>query len=429
MAAPTAGTLTAPASTPVVYAGRFAPGGGGTPATNNLVAITGDSLTEHAFGVAPIYWANGLLGAPLELIANTALAGQTVLGCYNQLANNYTDTYPGWVGLPRLGWGMCRIGTNAARYGTPVTGYTSTIDLLIDRMLDAADHVVLFPVPPAGGSSLPSQASAVASFNSYFQSKVAANPERLHWIDDCVNVRDGAGNVLPAFFDPDEVHQNGYGCYQMGVDGAAGLSALLASYGYTSPVSTNPADVFPAQPQWVPNHTNAGTSGTAVAPVTGTVPTGWTVTTNGAGLGAAVSIVAADVGDANATPWLRITPSAVQANSSLVITRAGSGRAFSTVDPVRFDQIMQIRLNAFDASKWARLRTWMQDGTSNKVTLESVLQMGGGPITKTVTLRQNYLRRYPAASGTPTLNTYLVGRTSFSGAMGSIDIRCHTIRG
>lgn len=427
MATPTPGTTTAPASTALVYAGRAAPG---VTAVSRIAAFMGDSLTSQNFGATPYYWTNGLLGAPLDVVLNGGTDGLSLLGLYNQMDNLVTDTYPGLEGLSNLGWLFLRGGTNNVRYGTaPIdAGIRAIYDDITARALTYAERVVWFAVPPIGGVNI-ARVADVDGYNAYLQTKAAANPTRVFFVDDCTTVKDGSGNIIASCFDGDELHMSAEGTYRMGKVGSVALAALLAGQNYPSRIVTDPADVYPAQPQWHPNPTNVGTGGTASSPFTGTVPNGITVGANGAGVAGTCSIVAADVGDANTVPWLRITPTQTQNNSNISITSAGAGRAFSAGDPAEFDQIVQLRFNGFDASKWRRLRCWMQASTGGKVTTDAVLKLGGTPCNDTVTLRQKFKRLVPSAAGSTTHVIYIEGASSFSGAMGSIDIRCHSVRG
>lgn len=406
-----------------------APAAGVSP----LTALIGDSLTEHAFGSTPFYWQNGLIGGQLELIANSGHSGQTLGGFLGQIENDYTAaTAPGLIGLPALGWVFFRGGTNNIRFGngglgTPLdsTFQGNYIDI-IDRLLDFAEHVVVLPVPPIGGVTVTKNIE-VANWNAWLQAYVEADTSgRLHWIDDCADLVDGSGNVVPEFFMSDELHMIGAGSRQMALTAQTQLEALLANQGYGSPLVTDPADVYPAQPQWTTNPTNTGTGGTFGSGWSGQAPNGWRVETNGSGLAGAVSIVAADVGDPNQTPWVRITPSAV-APANIAITMDGAGRSITSSDPDTLEQLLDIRFNAF--TKFSLLETWAQ-AAGNRFTKTGKLMWDANiGANERVTLRQKFYRNGANAGGTPLHYIYIGAAVTHSGSCGSIDLRCWSVRG
>lgn len=406
------------------------------PVVSRLFAVIGDSLTERAFGSTPIYWQNGLLGAPLQLIANCGHSGQSIYGLIGQIERAYTEaTAPGMIGLPALGVVGLRIGTNTARgaegsTGIPLNesneGYYVTI---IDRLLDFAEHVVIFPVPPIGGSVL-AKNTAVAGYNTYLQGLVSADTTgRLHWIDDCADLVDGSGNILPQFFISDELHMNGPGGYQMALTAESALTALMVElYGTgwaQSRLVTDAADVYPAQPQWTTNPTNTGTGGTLGSGWTGSCPTGWNVQTNGAAQVGTVGIVAADGGDPNTVPWVRITPT-TSAASAIAITMTGAGRTIASGDPAALEHLAEIRFNGM--THYYDLTLWLQSGGS-ALAPASRLRWGSSiGVNNTVTVQQKHYRTNGSA-GTPVNYIYIAGADSYTGDMGSVDIRCWSVRG
>lgn len=439
MATPQPDTYTVAAGVRTVRMGIGTLPWGSVPAAgvSRVVAIYGDSLTEHSFGATPWYAQMGLLGAPLQIILNGGISGLGVGGLLAQLAHSWLDPYPGLAGIPNLGWVAFRIGTNYVRDYAGGSGAAITAGLqqqysdIITALLAAngSPHVIVFPVPPIGGVTTVKN-TQVASYNTFLQSLVAANPTRLHWIDDCSGLTDGSGNIVPAYFDSDELHFSAAGATRMALTAESQFAALFANQGYTSPLVTSSADVYPAQPQWNPNPTNIGTGGSLGSGWTGQAPNGYTVYTNGSGYSGTVAVIAADVGDANQAPWMRITPTSVQGGSTIGITFSGAGRALSSSDPYDFEQCSQIRFVNFDGTKLSQVRAWMQAATGGKVTEESKLRFGGSGLNRTFTLQQKYRRLVPSASGAISHYIYIEGATaSFSGSMGSIDIRCISVRG
>lgn len=411
-----------------IYAGVDAPNDAPAFGVSDLTAFIGDSMTEHQFGVCPWYWLNGLIGAPLDVIANSGHSGQSVFGLVAQIDADYHEaTAPGLLNLPPLGWVFVRIGTNNVRDfegdgpGTPLdAGFQASYTALFAGLKGYAEHVVVFPVPPIGGVAV-TKNTEVASWNAWLQSVCDAD-DRLHWIDDCADLVDGSGNIIPEYFDTDELHFSGAGTYRMALTAQASLAALLSNQGYTSALVTDAADVYPAQPQWSPNPTMTGTGGTKGSGWSGTLPDGYRVETYGSGLAGAASIVAADAEDANQVPWLRITQSATDAAGAVTIKWAGAGSG----DPDTFEQLIEFRFNALTAA--SELWYWMQT-SSGAVTKYAKLKWNGliTALTDTVTLRQKF---YSLNAGSiSTVDLYIYMFNSGSGGTGSFDIRCPTVRG
>jgi len=406
--------------------------------SNMFAGAIGDSLQERAFGSTPIYAQLGLIGSPFQFIANSGHQGQNILGLVSQFDNAFNAlTAPGFAGLPKLGMCFVRIGTNVVRGAENSTGIALSTQNegnyldVIDKALTYSEHCVLTPVPPIGGVTKTKNLE-VPGYNAFLQSVVAADTTgRLHWIDDCVDLVDGSGNVIADFFDADELHMNGNGAYQMGLTAEPALRALMAEiYGsgwYRNPLVTNPDDVWPNTYQWTTNPTNVGTGGTFGSGWSGQAPNGVNVSTNGAGLVGTVSIVAADVGDPNQVPWMRITPS-VAAVANIAITMTGAGRTINSTTPPRLEQMIEVRGNNF--TRFNDFRLWMQAG-GQKLTPDLRLRLNAtAGLNRRLILRQSYHRTDAgAASGTPTNYIYISGASSFSGDMGSIDMRCWSVRG
>lgn len=401
---------------------------------SRLAGVTGDSLTEHGFGATPIYVQNGVLGAPLQLIFNGGHSGQSIYGLTTQLDQNYLAVSgAGLQGLPPLGWLGVRIGANTVRgsggTGVPLDasnqGYYVTI---LNKCLAAAEHVIVFPVSPIGGAVLVKNTS-VAGYNTYLQSLCAANPSRLHWIDDCTDLVDASGNIIPLYFTSDELHYSSAGTYQMGLTAQPLLAALFANQSYASPLVTSSADVYPTTPQWCPNPTSIGTAGTFGAGWSGQCVTGLRIEKNGAGnCTGTASIIAADAGDTNQVPWQRITPAEMTLNTAISVSFAGAGRTITSSDPAVLEQLVEVRLNALGAN-FNGLDMWSQASGSGKITKTCRLKLGAaGPMTKRLTLQQKFERQTPAATGAVAHYIYIGAATS-AGAMGSIDFRCFSLRG
>jgi hypothetical protein len=292
-----------------------------------------------------------------------------------------------------------------------------------------AEHVIVFPVPPIGGGGAVTKNTVVPVVNEWLQEVCDADP-RLHWIDDCADLTDGSGNILPQFFDVDELHMNGAGSLQMAITAKPALEALMAQlYGSgwaQSRLVTDASDVYPAQPQWTTNPTNVGVGGTFGSGWSGQAPDGWRVANNGSGIGGTVSIEPADEGDANQVPWVRITPNASSASAQIAITMTGAGRTITSNDPAELEQMIEVRGNSF--TQYDDLTLWLQSG-GNRLSPNARLRWGATiGLNQRGTLQQSHYRTTGSA-GTPTNYIYVASTQNYSGNMGSLDLRCWSVRG
>lgn len=394
----------------------------------NTVALVGDSLTENQIGynLSPFHVANGMTGGKFQLIGNIGVSGEEVALVLARIDNQYSNIHPGLGGLAPLGWIELRIGTNDARAGAFNSTIQGQYDALLAKLLTYATKVIVKPVPPLGGSYTANNAY-VPAYNAYLQGKCAASGGALIWIDDCVNVKDGSGNQISAFFS-DGIHFTTKGVWQLATDTATALAAAIAQVNYASPISTDAADKYPAQPQWVPNLVNAGTSGSSGGGITGVVANNWSLWGGGGSTGIA-SVVAADAGDANQTPWQRFTPTSMVGGSSCTLATSLSGRAISASVPTTFEQVLQIRLNALDTNIINDIKSYIQGLSGNSLTYDLDVKMGGGVYSQVLTMRSNMPRRTLLSDTGATLYIDIHAIASSSSALGSVDFRCITVRG
>lgn len=414
-----------------LYAGQAGP----PPA--EATALIGDSLTTHLldYNWSPFFWINGIAAkGGQKLIANAGVSGDTIAQMLARVDNEYTNANPGLAGLGSLGVVYFRGGTNDARNSSPISGLQSTYTSLLTKIAARASKVVILSVPPIGPgeSGYASKNSLTQDYNAWLSSYAAANASKFTFVNDSANLRDGGGAQLSGYFNPDGIHNAGRATYREGIDAAASLATLLA--GYASPLSTDAADVYPAQPQWVSNHTMSGTGGTAGSGWTGSVATGFSVESNGGGIGGTVAKVAADPGDPNQTPWQRVTPTQVTrtgAGESVRIGTVLAGRSLpSSSDPQSFDVMVELRFNGFNAAYFNSFHLWVQGNTGAILTPDIELKMGGEVMTHSSVVLRHSLPRLPsAAQASAVLLWDMLISQNFTGSMGSVDFRCLTVRG
>ena len=395
-------------------------------------ALIGDSLTDKNVALGrnlhPFWWLNGLAASGAQkLVANAGINGNTAAQMLARVNNAYSNASPGLAGLGELGIVYLRGFANDARAGSSWASIESTVLSLLAAIKSYCARVVILSASPIGTPDAGFAASNAlqTAYNVQLAAIAAADPGAYTFVDDNTSTRDGSGVAVANCF-TDGVHTSGRGIYLQGLAGAAGLGALFDSYGYTSPLVTDPADVYPTTQQLVPNHLMAGTGGTAGAGITGAVADDWVIEQVTAGNTATVSKVAADGGDPNTTPWQRIAPTAAAAGTAVrmrtsfdLLTLASTGNAI--------EMMFELRLNAFQTAFFSVLRAYVTT-SSGDVTNHLDLKFGVETISQQLVVRMALPRSNSGAFSFPQLRLDLIASASNSGAMGSIDIRNVTAR-
>ncbi|MFZ4286645.1 SGNH/GDSL hydrolase family protein [Variovorax sp. HJSM1_2] len=399
------------------------------PSVLNTVVFGGDSLTDPGYGELHTgYGLNARAGGVLKPIANIGVAGHTVRNLLDRINNPWNAASPGLAGLGRIGFFECRIGTNNARGGVSISAGMKTDyqQLIAEVLTKYADHFIMHAVPPL---SAPDNGAGVNSFNAWLASYCPTVPG-CTFIDDTTGVNDGTGAWVATYKPADGVHGGTKAAARMTADGSAPYNALILPLGLPSPVSRVAGDIYPANPQWVRNPHNTGTGGTNSIG-SGSMPTYWNLGQYGSGYGASTLILAADAGDSNTDPWLRVNPTSVGSSGYMQLVTYLNGRAITASDPAALDLVIEIRFNNFDATRFSMLRAFVYGYQNEKLTADTTkLQMGDAVMNGVQVLRTAIPRAGTKISHTGAqLNIELPSGAAFSGAMGSFDIRCATVRG
>lgn len=388
-------------------------------------ALMGDSLTDDAYGLTTFYGINARCGGKMVLLANSGVQGHTVGDMLARVDNDYTAASPGVAGLGTLGRIIFRAGTNNARGNESIASLAATYTSMLNKLAGYAQRVIILAVPPLADAG---NNAAVATYNSWLASFAASNPSKFRFIDDCTTVRNSDGSQIAECFNADGIHFIPLGVARASASGGAALAADFVTY--PSPLSKDAADVYPVHPQWFPNPTNAGTSGGKGGSFTGPVATGLWIDGYGSGMAGTCSIVAADAGDANQTPWQRVMLSAGNAGSRLDISATLAGRAITSIDPARLDALIEVRVTDLYRSKIDSLAVMAQGNTGEYLVPSTPIYFDDTGLDSSVYVLR--ARRPRAGSSTPSSigwHLYAGVRSAFSGSVGTIDVRCATVRG
>lgn len=408
----------------MIFRGPFTAHGRGAPIyALPYAALMGDSLTDYAYGLTSWFGLNGGNGGRVELLANCGVSGNSIQNMLSRVNNDYTASPPGLAGIAgafgisKLGYVVIRAGTNNVRGGGAMP--TSEMTSLLNACAAYADRVIILSIPPVENVS--GNAESIIG-NTWLENFAAANPSVFRFVNDSDGMRLTGGEQDAQFF-ADDVHPNHLGVGVLVAGGYPNVSDWLGAY--ASPLSTDPADIYPAQPQWVVNPTMSGTSGTKPAGYTGTVATGLTIL----GLTGTASIIAADGDDVNQTPWQRIVVASSSGSSPLSVKVANQGRTMSSTDPAALEVMFEVRFTEVDTTKINSVSTYVQADTTESISPGAVINLEPfTTVSETFVMR---VKRPRTGSSSPTaLNFYInFGGAAFTGGAGSVDLRCITIRG
>lgn len=428
MAAPVANSYTA-ASGATMYCGRLAPGSGFAPIAGD-VGVAGDSLTDLQYNSSGYRLGFPLTMFPPRVIFNAGWQGQTI----KDLADRFQaiiDAFPSVVA-----W-VIRIGTN----GDGGPSYQFQFGRLFTMLLASGKIGIFHAVTPRSGTA--GVTNPMVAENAWLKAQCDADPQHLAYIEDSLALVDTDGNLIMSYTVGDGVHMNGKGVY---AQAQAMKPRYLTMFAHTDPRISDSADKYSSNSssnQYVENALMAGTGGSVGSGVTGVAPTNWTAGGYGGGTGGVASIVAADAGDLNQTPWFRVANIVSGGNTHEIDFNATLAHPAIAADATikRFDIVAEVRFNSFDPTVASGLYLFLNVG-GTAVGIQDRVNLSGivGPISDRMVLRTSLPRTQQSNSGnSATLNAYsantmkLTIGLSFNGAqatsMGSIDIRCVSVRG
>ena len=385
-----------------IYGGRAAPLAGRT----GDVVLAGDSLTGLAYASGGYR-----LGLPLTLYPPRVIYNA---GIPNDTIKNLVDRFDADVIAKGAPTAIVRIGTNGAGAGT----YQDQFNALFAK-LQAANMFGIFMAIPPKNVGTPGVPSGFVAQNAWIKAACEAAPTRLAFIQDSLALGDADYNVISSYY-IDNIHMNGKGVVAQGDAMAPFMSAIFAPVETRNLSATDSYAQNAASNQYVNNGQMSG--GTTLA-------TGWTLSPYGTAPGTA-SKVAADAGDPVQTPWQRIEYTGSGGNTHALSLRSTMTHPAIDASVKRFDIVAEVRFNSLDTTLVNNFALSIDAG-SNAIAGCNIPIQGNGLFTRRVVMRDALSRNTGNAYAANTLrvNLALSFTNTFSGSIGSIDIRCVSVRG
>lgn len=317
-----------------IYGGRFAP----SSDWSGDVGVAGDSLTDTQYDSGGYRLGFPLTMFPPRVTFNAGWQAQTI----EDLANRFQAVINAF---PNIAVWVIRIGTNGPGSNT----YQYQFERLFVMLKASGKKAIFHAIPPRATTT--GVDSAFIAENAWVKARCESDSGSFQYIEDSQDMGDSHYVVLSGYT-IDGTHMNGKGVRAQALRMAPRFLAILP---HTDPRITDGADKYPSNgtsTQYVQNPLMAGTAGTKQGSVTGTVPSNWDISSYGGGTSCAVSIVAADVGDANQTPWMRYSSivSGGASHALLAVPQLQHPAIAADGTIVRFDVIAEVRFNSIDAT-------------------------------------------------------------------------------
>lgn len=396
----------------------------------NLV-VAGDSLTDIGFtgGMGGYGWGLALARSGVLVGYNAGVAG-------NQIANLWARWSADVAGHEHVAV-MTRIGTNNVdgNSTTNIAAFAADYQPLIDWHVTNNVPGVIHAIPPESGTP----GAAILARNAWLSAQCAAHPGLLYFADDSIDLGDASYAYQSQYY-ADGTHMGPWGKRKQGERMAPVLQAI---FGQRESRLLDPSDQYannPSSNQYVANAHMAGTAGTKGSGVSGTVPTGWTVACSGSNT-AVASLVAADIGDPIAAPWLRIAPATAAGGEYVRVSQILTHPAFAgTLAALkRLDLVAEVRFNGLDASKFTELASGVSSYTNGGLFPSRIHQLHLGyaqTLNDTVIVRQGLQRDQGGfalqsipANGLRVQFDLTAAAGGYGASPGSIDLRCVSVRG
>lgn len=395
----------------MIFRGPFTAHGRGAKLVQSFfdkpIVLAGDSLTQTAGGGGGM-WGRSLARSPVSVTYNAAAWGSTIQGRWAAWATDVAAKNPALV--------MVRLGTNNLGPGTPVddTAFRDNYQPIIDWFVSNGVPGIIHAVPPESGTS----GAIIASQNAWLAAQCAAHPGILYFADDSQGMADGSYDLL-AGYTVDGTHMNGLGKRVQGVAMAPLLESIFGTANILILDATDTYEQNATSKQYVRNPLLSGSGGSFLYGATGVMPDHWI----GSG-GAVFSAVAANGGDTNVNPWLRINPTS-GSSESMIYAFGDMSHPEITTD--RVEAMLEMRFVGFDTTNFSYVSVQIDHSWSAPFDAGRLDMVG-----MTETLNETLVVRYGLQQITPVeilANSLRVmveigSEDVYSTSQGYIDIRC-----
>ena len=371
-----------------------------------LLVVAGDSLTSSAYPSAGFRWGMPLARSPLVMTYNAGVPNDTLDDLWARWQTDVIDK------LPDGGVIFLRIGTNSVGDVSFNTKYQRFIDSVLSKN---NLQMVMFALPPKNSSG-----ATIIGHNAFISGAVAQNTSKLFYIQDSADLGDANYDHLAAYY-IDGIHMNDLGQYTQGLSMDSQISDIFGE-APDPRVQTNDSLLINEQSnQWAKNPLNEGTG----------TPDNWSVGASGVGTAVTGSIVAADGGDENQTPWFRGDITGVgDANHSVNFSTTLANPAITQPSeaPAKVRITAELRFNNLDLTNVAQLKLYAQYSSNVFIDNWSMEAAGTGTHNETVLLdweqEVDSSKAYPVDSIPLYISLKMAAADT---AIGSLDIRCVSV--
>lgn len=366
----------------------------------------GDSLTADSYPSCGLRWGMALAGAPLRMVYNAGVPNDTLDDLWARWTTDVLNK------LPNGGVILLRIGTNSISDGSFQTKYQRFVtSVLASTNL----RIVMFAIPPKQTNG-----STIVALNAIIEGMVQQNSHRLMYLQDSTALGDSSYNVISGSY-IDGIHMNAVGQYAQGLAMAPLLRTFFGPAPSPLPTTGTSYATDIASNQWVKNPLMSGSSPTA---------TDWAVGATGGGTSVTGTVVAADGGDANQTPWQRVTINSLGGATHTLgcATTLAHPAITSGGSPARIEIVAEVRFNALNTTAIEKFDVNLT-GSQIAAGWKNVGLLGNGTVSKTLLIHQSLERNLAqTASANSLVLSFDITAAGAAGSIGSFDVRCAAVR-
>jgi len=343
-------SLTAVTNTGITGSNAF------SPVLSRSLGLIGDSRTVQSYAVNAtgtifpdqgfLGWGFAFAGVYVPIVVNSSATGRKVAAMIAALSEidavNPTDvTILGFVNSI-----SDYATTTDAEIAIAYAAITASLQTLYDYNVQRGRfcHIIS---DTANSSLTTNEKKLLPAVNRWIQEYCLSRPESTYFYDfytPTVDPTSTVGNFAPLFCNADNIHLSTRGAYACGKAMIAGLRSRFKSIWLPASLSDD-RNINAQSKQLLKNPTLQGTGGSASTGCSGTVPTGWAVTSTNGGDSNVLSIVPASDGFGNAMRLAISTlgVSRVSFKSDNIITMFTPGTQLYAVARVKFVNVGLIK--------------------------------------------------------------------------------------